>query len=103
MVLVLWIMFGRTLGYKQLYYLAFVPVIWIAMRQGIQRVVTVLLVFNFGIVVTLKLYSAPPDSLTKVGVLMLTVSGTGLIVGAAVTERHRIGASIRAESSCVPT
>jgi diguanylate cyclase (GGDEF)-like protein/PAS domain S-box-containing protein len=90
MVLVLWIMFGRTLGYRQLYYLAFVPVIWIAMRQGIQRVVTGLLVFNFGIVVALKLYPTPPDSLTKVGVLMLTVSGTGLIVGAAVTERHRI-------------
>lgn len=89
-VLVLWIMFAPTLGYKQFYYLAFVPIIWIAMRQGIQRVVTGLLIFNFGIVIALKLYPMPPDSLTKVGMLMLTVSGTGLIVGAAVTERHRM-------------
>jgi PAS domain S-box-containing protein len=28
--------------------------------------------------------------LTRIGLLMLTVSGTGLIVGAAVTERHRM-------------
>jgi len=89
-VLVLWIMFGRTLGYKQLYYLAFVPIIWIAMRHGIQRVVSGLLFFNFGIVIALRLYPAPENSLTKVGLLMLTLSGTGLIVGAAVTERHRM-------------
>ncbi len=90
MVLVLWITFGRTLGYKQLYYLTFVPIIWIAMRNGIRRVVTGLLALNFGIVIVLKLYPVPGDSLTKVGLLMLTVSGTGLIVGAAVSERHRM-------------
>ncbi|HXM94275.1 MAG TPA: diguanylate cyclase [Candidatus Dormibacteraeota bacterium] len=89
-VLVLWIMFGRALGYRQLYYLAFVPIVWIAMRHGIRHVVSGLLVFNFGIVIALKLYPVTPDSLTKVGLLMLTVSGTGLIVGAAVSERHRM-------------
>jgi diguanylate cyclase (GGDEF)-like protein/PAS domain S-box-containing protein len=89
-VLVLWIMFGRTVGYKQFYFLAIVPIIWIGMRHGIRRVVTGLVIFNFGIVAALKLYPVPPDSLTKVGLLMLTVSGTGLIVGAAVTERHRM-------------
>jgi diguanylate cyclase (GGDEF)-like protein/PAS domain S-box-containing protein len=90
MILVLWIMFGRTLGYKQLYYLAVVPIIWIAMRHGVQRVVNALLFFNFGIVIALRLYPAPENSLIKVGLLMLTLSGTGLIVGAAVTERHRM-------------
>jgi diguanylate cyclase (GGDEF)-like protein/PAS domain S-box-containing protein len=89
-VLVLWVMFGQTLGYKQLYYLAFVPIIWIAMRQGIQRVVTGLMIFNFGIVIALKFHPLQSDSLTKVGLLMLTASGTGLIVGAAITERHRM-------------
>src|SRR5216683_1851460 len=90
MVLVLWIMFGRTLGHQQLYYLAVVPIIWIAVRHGTQRVVSALLFFNFGIVIALRLYPAPENSLTKVGLLMLTLSGTGLIVGAAVTERHRM-------------
>src|SRR6202043_3848394 len=66
MVLVLWIMFGRTWGYEQLYYLAFVPIIWIAMRHGTQRVVTGLLVFNFGIVIALKLDPVPANSVTRV-------------------------------------
>jgi diguanylate cyclase (GGDEF)-like protein/PAS domain S-box-containing protein len=89
-VLVLWIMFGRVFGYNQLFYLAFVPMIWVAMRHGIQRAVTGLLIFNFGIVIALKVYPLPSESLTKVGLLMLTVSGTSLIVGAAVSERHRM-------------
>jgi len=60
-VLVLWMMFGPALGPKRLYYLGFVPVIWIAMRQGIRRVVSGLLVFNLGIVVALRIFPAPLD------------------------------------------
>jgi diguanylate cyclase (GGDEF)-like protein/PAS domain S-box-containing protein len=89
-VLVLWVMFGPVLGSKQLYYLGFVPIIWIAMRQGIRRVVSGLLIFNLGIVVAFRIFPAPPDLLAKVGWLMLTLSATGLITAAAVTERHRI-------------
>jgi diguanylate cyclase (GGDEF)-like protein/PAS domain S-box-containing protein len=95
MALVLWIMFGRTLGYQQLYYLAFLPVVWIAIRHGIQRVVSGLLVFNFGTALALKIYPEPEHSLTKVGLLMLTVSGTGLIVGAAISERHRLAKQLK--------
>jgi integral membrane sensor domain MASE1 len=40
---VLWVMFGPRLGHRELLYLGFVPIIWIAMRQGIRRVVTALL------------------------------------------------------------
>ncbi len=90
MFLVLWIVFGRTLGNRPVYYLAFVPIIWIAMRHGTRRVVSGLLIFNFGIVIALELYPVPENSLTNIGLLMLTLSGTGLIVGAAVSERHRI-------------
>ena len=92
-VLLLWLMFG-PLASKQYFYLAFVPIIWIAMRQGVERVVVGLLVLNFGIVIALRLSPAPPEILTKVGFLMLVVSATGLIVGAAVTERRRVGAEL---------
>jgi diguanylate cyclase (GGDEF)-like protein/PAS domain S-box-containing protein len=88
--IVLWIMFSTRFGHSQFYYLAFVPVIWIAMRQGIYRAVTGLLTFNFGIVVALKLYPTSADSLPKISLLMLTLSGTGLLVGAVVAERYRI-------------
>jgi diguanylate cyclase (GGDEF)-like protein/PAS domain S-box-containing protein len=86
----LWIVFG-PLAPKEYFYLAFVPIIWMAMRDGIERVVIGLLILNFGIVVALRFFPAPPQILTKIGFLMLVVSATGLIVGSAVAERRRVG------------
>jgi diguanylate cyclase (GGDEF)-like protein/PAS domain S-box-containing protein len=88
-LLFLWIVFG-PLAPKQYFYLAFVPIIWMAMRHGIERVVIGLLTLNFGIVAALRLFPAPPQILTKIGFLMLVVSATGLIVGSAVAERRRV-------------
>src|SRR6202795_2166626 len=85
----LWIVFG-PLAPKEYFYLAFVPIIWMAMRHGIERVVIGLLILNFGIVAALRFFPAPPQILTKIGFLMLVVSATGLIVGSAVAERRRV-------------
>lgn len=60
----LWIIFG-PLAPKEYFYLAFVPIIWMAMRHGIERVVIGLLILNFGIVVALRFFPAPPQILTK--------------------------------------
>jgi diguanylate cyclase (GGDEF)-like protein/PAS domain S-box-containing protein len=87
----LWFVFAGPLADKQLYYLAYLPIIWIGMRQGLRRVVTALVIFNFAIVLTLRIILAPPDLLAKVGFLMVVMSGVGLIIGSTVTERHRIG------------
>src|SRR6202045_747379 len=88
-LLFLWIVFG-PLAPKEYFYLAFVPIIWMAMRHCIERVVIGLLILNFGIVVALRFFPAPPQILTKIGFLMLVVSATGLIVGSAVAERRRV-------------
>ena len=93
-VALLWIMFGGPLESLQLYYLAFVPIIWIAMRQGIQRAVTGLLILNFGIVAALHVFPPSEYSLVKIGLLMLMVSATGLILGSAVSERHRLASNL---------
>ena len=93
-VALLWVMFGGPLEGLQLYYLAFVPIIWIAMRQGIQRAVTGLLVMNFGIVAALHVFPPSEYSLLKIGLLMLVVSATGLMLGSAVSERHRLAKNL---------
>lgn len=93
--LVLWVMFGRTLGPKALYYLSFVPIIWIAIRQGIQRVASALLVFDFGVIMALYVFPVPADFRPKVALLMLAVSATGLLVGSEVTEKHRIAGQLQ--------
>ena len=96
---VLWLMFSPHFGHWRVYYLSFVPVIWVAMRQGIRRVVTALLAFNFGVVVALHFY--PPSSqelLIKAGLLMFVLSAVGLVSGAAVSERHRIAVELLART-----
>jgi len=95
----LWVMFGPTFGPFQLFFLSFIPVIWIAMRQGIRRVVSGLLALNFGIVVALHFFPATPGLLPKIGLVMFVVSAVGLIVGSAVTERHRIAIELLQRTS----
>ncbi len=95
MVAILWVMFGPRLGSRQQFFLSFVPIIWIAMRQGIRRAVTGVLALNFGIVVALHIFPAMAGVPAKIGLLMLVVSGVGLIVGSAVSERHRIALDLQ--------
>jgi diguanylate cyclase (GGDEF)-like protein/PAS domain S-box-containing protein len=89
-VTVLWVMFGPRLGARELHYLGFIPIIWVAMRQGIRRVVSALLAFNFGVVVAMYLFPPSPQVVAKIGLFMLVASAVGLIVGSAVSERHRM-------------
>jgi diguanylate cyclase (GGDEF)-like protein/PAS domain S-box-containing protein len=87
---VLLIMFGFKGGRYDHFYLSFIPIVWIAMRQGIRRVVTGLLALNFGIVVAMHLF--PPSAIVfnRVALLMMVLSAVGLIVGSEVSERHRL-------------
>ena len=94
MLAVLWVMFGTTDGRYDHFYLCFIPIIWIAMRQGIRRAVTGLLALNFGIVVALHVFPPTPNQFAQVGLLMLVLSGVGLIVGSEVSERHRLAINL---------
>jgi diguanylate cyclase (GGDEF)-like protein/PAS domain S-box-containing protein len=87
---VLWVMFGTKDGRYGHFYLCFIPIIWIAMRQGVRRAVTGLLAMNFGIVVAMHLFPPTAVLFAKVGLFMLVLSAVGLIVGSEVSERHRL-------------
>jgi signal transduction histidine kinase/DNA-binding response OmpR family regulator len=94
LLLSLWIMFGAPFLHFRAFFLAFVPILWIAMRQGIQRVVTGLLALNFGIVVALHFSPPTPDLFPVYGLFMFVISATALIVGSAVTERQRLAVDL---------
>jgi diguanylate cyclase (GGDEF)-like protein/PAS domain S-box-containing protein len=91
LLVVLWIMLAPRWAHWQLFYLAFIPILWLAMRSGIRLVVIASLAMNFGIVAFTHLFPSNPDLLAKVGLLMLVVSASGLIVGATVSERQYLG------------
>src|SRR5712671_6012383 len=96
---VLWVMFGTWAGRYDHFYLSFIPVIWIAMRQGVRRVVTGLLTLNFGIVVAMHLFPPTPALFAKVALLMLVLSAVGLIVGSEVSERHRLAMDLNEQTT----
>lgn len=94
---VLWIIFGA--GLEHMLYLSFIPVVWVALRQGMRRVVSCLLLLNFGIATALYLFPQPPSLFPRTGLLMFMVSTVGLIVGALVSERHRIAKELLERST----
>src|SRR6202030_1239129 len=87
---VLWVIFGTKDGRYDHFFLCFVPITWIAMRQGVRRVVTGLLALNFGIVVAMHLFPPTAALFAKVALLMLVLSAVGLIVGSELSERQRL-------------
>jgi PAS domain S-box-containing protein len=98
-LLVPFIIFGPRWASLELFYLSFIPIIWIAMRQGIKRVVIGLIALNFGVVLAMNSFPPPPALLLKVTFFMLAVSAIGLILGSVVTERLRISAELQARTS----
>jgi len=94
----LWVVFGPTFGDLELTYLCLVPIIWMAMRQGIRRVVVGSVALNFGIVAAMRIYSSTHLLLVEIGFLMLAVSAVGLITGSAVTERHRASVELQEQT-----
>jgi len=98
-VAVLWAIFGIENRHYDYFYLCFIPIIWIAMRQGVRRVVTGVLVLNCGIVVAMHLFPPTVALLAKVAILMLVLSAVGLIVGSEVSERHRLAMNLHKQTS----
>jgi len=99
MLAVLWAMFG-TAGHRYNYfYLCFIPVIWMAIRHGVRRVVTGLLTLNFGIVMAMHFFPPTTFLFVNVAVLMLVLSTVGLIVGSEVSERNRLAADLSERTS----
>jgi integral membrane sensor domain MASE1 len=98
-LLVPFIIFGPRWAHLELYYLSFIPIIWIAMRQGIKRAASGLIALNFGVVIAMNSFPPPPSSLIKITFFMLVVSAIGLILGSVVTERLRVSVQLQERTS----
>jgi len=98
-VAVCWAMFGTNDGHYGHFYMCFIPIIWIAIRHGVRRVVTGLLVLNFGIVIAMHLFPPTAAVFTKVGLFMLVLAAVGLIVGSEVSERHRLAIAMKEQTT----
>lgn len=95
--LAMWFIFGlHQTDQVRFFYLLFVPVIWIALKWGVPGAALSTLGIQIGVIVAVQ-YDPTAPRLVDLQFLVLTLSLTGLLLGAVVTERA--DALTRMESS----
>ena len=86
-------------GHFQLFYVLFLPIIWMAVRGGLEAVTIGILLTQIGLVLGVQMAPAGEIDVTAFQALMLVLALTGLVAGALVNE-HR-GTEI--SSACIRT
>ena len=95
-VIAIGVVFGTSLGAEsRLFYVLFLPVIWIAMRHGIEGGVYGALTVQLGLIAAIVVTAYADQAVLDIQVLMLAVAATGLLLGAAVSERHEVERQLR--------
>ena len=96
----LFIIFGiddaRSPGF---FYLLFIPVCWAAVRLGVGGAATACVVVQLVLVLTLDLLDYPPQEFRPFQVMMLALTGTGMLIGTVITQRGRAEAALRAREA----
>jgi PAS domain S-box-containing protein len=87
-VAALWVtLSGKFFRGNEMFYLLFLPLIWVAVRRGLPGVTAAILAMDSGIIVALRIYPRSPSELTVLQFLMLILSIAGLVLGALISER----------------
>ena len=73
----------------ELFYLFFLPIIWIAVRHGLRGATIAILLLNAGAMINVYFYPESGHRLGMLQTLMLIVSLTGLSLGTLVTQREQ--------------
>jgi two-component system sensor kinase FixL len=73
----------------QLFYVLFLPIVWIAARTGSEGVSAGILATQLGLILGVQFFQAGALDLTALQALMLVLAMTGLVAGELVTERRR--------------
>ena len=73
----------------QLFYFLFLPVVWMAVRTGLEGVSAGIVITQFGLIAGVTLYPAGSHNVTGLQTLMLVLAMTGLIAGELVTQHRR--------------
>jgi signal transduction histidine kinase len=92
----LWIVFGFADSFRfQLFYLFFLPVVWTAVRFGLEGVTAGLLLTQLGLIATMHLTGHGAADVTAYQALMVVLALTGLAVGVLVSEQQRTQQQLR--------
>lgn len=79
----------------QLFYVLFLPIVWMAVRTGLEGVTVGILLTQVGLIVGVQSLPAEEIDVTAFQALMLVLTLTGLIAGMVVTEHRRVQFQVR--------
>jgi signal transduction histidine kinase len=79
----------------QLFYILFLPIVWIAVRTGIEGVSAGILFAQLGLILGLQFLPEQRQELIAFQALMLVLTVTGLVAGQLVSERRRMEVQLR--------
>jgi two-component system sensor kinase FixL len=92
----LWAVFGSGWFEElKLFYILFLPVMWIAMRHGIEGTTIATVVIQIGLIVAMRLGDYGAGAVVEFQFLLLAVAVTGLFLGLTVSERREIALQLR--------
>ena len=99
-VAALWLVFGSGLGTElKLFYVLFIPLIWIAMRGGMTATTASTLVIQVGLILAVLHGRNRGGDVLDFQFLMLALAATGLFLAAAVEERRAAEMKLRDKQS----
>jgi two-component system, LuxR family, sensor kinase FixL len=79
----------------QLFYVLFLPIVWMAVRNGTEGVSGGILITQLGVILGVEWFPDEHGELIAFQALMLVLASTGLIAGELVTERRRTEGQLR--------
>ena len=91
----LWLVVGVEAFRFQLFYLLFLPVIWTAVRFGLEGVTVGLAITQIGLMAAIHFSSQSAMDVTAFQALMMMLAVTGLAVGVIVSEQRRTQHQLR--------
>jgi two-component system sensor kinase FixL len=80
---------GVVFTHNEFFYLLFLPIIWIAVRYGLEGVSAGLFLMQAGLIMALEWTDQPVGDAAKFQFLMLVLALTGLLLGIAISEQRR--------------
>jgi two-component system sensor kinase FixL len=92
----LWVIFGlESANHFEFSYVLFLPLIWIALRDGLIGAAWGIVATQIGVIVAIQVKGFDTDTVTQFQFLMLAVAVTGFFLGGVVDERQRAESRLR--------
>lgn len=98
----LWLVFGFSQAFQfQLFYLFFLPIVWIAMRSGLEGAAWGLVLMQGGLIVAIELSGQSGGHVLAYQALMVVLALTGLSVGMLIDEQRRTQQQLRLHQEAI--